>query len=124
MSNFEFPIVAQYVEHFSIIRGHMVYAIPEERMAEFNKVLEEDFILSLNSALEENPNIIEDAEAIESLYKEIFDEVHIDFSERVELYVRDSDPFDEEIDYANCDNVREAIHAYAKHIHESNKQTI
>ena len=119
MSNFEFPVVAKYTEYFSIIRGHMVYEIPEKRMAEFNKELEESFISVLNSALEDNPNIIEDAEAIESLYREIFDEVHDDFSERVELYVRDCDPFDEEIDYANCDDVGKAIYAYAKQIYES-----
>ena len=119
MLNSEFPVVAKYTEYFSILRGYIVDIIPEERMAEFNKAVEKSFTELLILALEDNPNIIEDAEAIEALYKDVFDEVHVDFSERVELNIRDCDPFDEEIDYANCDNVGKAIYAYAKQIYAS-----
>lgn len=90
-------------------------------MAEFNKAVEKSFTELLILTLEDNPNIIEDAEAIEALYKEAFDEVHEDFSERVELYIRDCDLIDEEIDYANCGDVGKAIYAYAKQIYESKK---
>ena len=121
MSNSEFPVVAKYTEYFSILRGHIVDIIPEERMAEFNKAVEKSFTELLILTLEDNPNIIEDAEAIEALYKDAFDEVHVDFTERVELNIRDCEPFEEEIDYANCDDIGKAIYAYAKQIYASKK---